>query len=188
MSASTAPSLRRCTLSALTIDRTLTLLGDYVRRTGRPLDVLLIGRLALYAYGSQDAHTEDVDAELIQDVEEVGSFLKHHGIPSNLSENISGWSIVSLPPGYRTRARVLHDQDQLRVSLLDPTDFVIAKLRRGTDQDFVDAEFVARRHAVTTQAIQAAADAAIAASPKDTALFIFRKTVALFLTRLASPP
>lgn len=172
-------------MSALTLDHILTLLEDYVRRTGRPLDVLLIGRMALYAYGSQDAHTEDMDAELAQDVEEVGAFLKHHGVPSNLSENISGWSVVSLPPGYRERARLLHRKDTLRVSLLDPVDFVISKLRRGTEQDLTDAEFVARRHAVTVAAIRAAADSAIAASPKDTALFVFRKIVELFLHRLA---
>lgn len=172
-------------MSALTLDHALTLLADYVRQARRPLDVLLIGRLALYAYGSHEAHTDDVDAELAHDVEEVGAFLKHHGVPSNLSENISGWSIVSLPPGYRERARLLHHKEQLRVSLLDPADFVISKLRRGTEQDLADAEFVARRHAVTVTAIRAAADSAIVASPKDTALFVFRKTVELFLQRLA---
>lgn len=172
-------------MSALTLDHILSLLEEYVRQSGRPLEVLLIGRLALYAYGSQEAHTEDVDAELAQDVEEVGAFLKRHGVPSNLSENISGWSIVSLPPGYRDRARLLHHKHNVRVSLLDPVDFIISKLRRGTEQDFADAEFVARRHAVTGKAIRAAADSAIAASPKDTALFVFRKAVELFLQRLA---
>ena len=147
--------------------------------------MLLIGRLALYGYGSQEAGTEDVDAELAQDVEEVGAFLKQQGIPSNLSENISGWSIVSLPPGYRHRARVLHQRDQLRVSVLDPIDFIVSKLRRGTEQDFADAEFVARRYHVTVADVSAAADSAIAASPKDTAVFVFRKSVALFLQRLA---
>lgn len=173
-------------MSALTLNHILTLLEEYVRQTGRPLDVLLIGRLALYAYGSQEAHTEDVDAELAQDVEEVGTFLKHRDVPSNLSENISGWSIVSLPPGYRERTRLLYHKDRLRVSLLDPVDFVISKLRRGTEQDLADAEFVARRHAVSITAIRASADAAIAASPKDTALFVFRKIVELFLQRLDS--
>lgn len=172
-------------MSVLKLNHILTLLEEYVRQTRRPLDVLLIGRLALYAYGSQEAHTEDIDAELTQDVEEVGAFLKRHGVPSNLSENISGWSIVSLPPGYRDRVRPLHHKDNLRVSLLDPVDFIISKLRRGTEQDLADAEFVARRHAVTVQAVRTAADSAIAASPKDTALFVFRKAVALFLQRLA---
>lgn len=172
-------------MSALTLDHILTLFEEYVRQTGRRLDVLLIGRLALYAYGSTEAHTEDVEAELQQDVERVGAFLKQRGVPSNLSENISGWSIVSLPPGYRERVRVLHERENLRVAVLEPADFVMSKLRRGTDQDFADAEFVVRRYGVTPQAIQAAADAALAASPKDTALFVFRKEVALFLQRLA---
>jgi hypothetical protein len=171
-------------LSALTLDHILTLFEEYVCQTGERLDVLLIGRLALYAYGSSQAQTDDVDAELRQDVERVGAFLKQHGIPSNLSENISGWSIVSLPPGYRNRARVLHERENLRVSVLEPSDFIISKLRRGTEQDFADAEFVARGYGVKPQAIQAAADAALTASPKDTALFVFRKVVALFLQRL----
>jgi Nucleotidyltransferase of unknown function (DUF6036) len=171
-------------LSALTLDHILALFEEYVCQTGQRLDVLLIGRLALYAYGSSEAQTDDVDAELRQDVERVGAFLKQHGVPSNLSENISGWSIVALPPGYRDRAKVLHERENLRVALLEPADFVISKLRRGTEQDFTDAEFVARRYGVTPQTIQAAADAALAASPKDTALFVFRKAVSLFLQRL----
>ena len=122
-----------------------------------------------------------MDAELGQDVEQVSAFLKQHGVPSNLSENISGWSIVSLPPGYRDRANVLYARENLRVVVLEPADFIISKLRRGTEQDFTDSEFVARRYGVTAQAIQMAA---VAASPKDTALFVFRKAVALFRQRL----
>jgi hypothetical protein len=72
-------------LSALALDHILRLLEEYVCQSGQRLDVLLIGRLALYAYGSQEARTDDVDAELAQDVEEVGAFLKQHGVPSNLS-------------------------------------------------------------------------------------------------------
>lgn len=77
-------------MSALTLDHILALFEEYVRQTGQRLDVLLIGRLALYAYGSSQAHTDDVDAELRQDVEPVSAFLKQHSVPSNLSENISG--------------------------------------------------------------------------------------------------
>ena len=60
----------------------------------------------------------------------------------------------------------------------------MSKVRRGTEQDFVDAEFVARRFDASTEAIQRTADVALAASPKDTALFVFRKAVALFLQQL----
>lgn len=53
-------------MSALTLDHILTLFEEYVRQTGQRLNVLLIGRLALYAYGSSEARTDDVDAELAQ--------------------------------------------------------------------------------------------------------------------------
>jgi len=53
-------------LSALTLDYILTLFEEYVRQTGQRLDVLLIGRLAMYAYGSSEAQTDDVDAGLRQ--------------------------------------------------------------------------------------------------------------------------
>lgn len=109
-------------------------------------------------------------------------------IPADLTENFSGWSIVAMPPGYRERATDLIRTKHLRVRLLAPVDFVIAKLRRGTDLDLDDAEFVARRFLLTPQQIGAAADAALAASPQDTALFLFRKTVELFCRRLGSTP
>jgi hypothetical protein len=72
----------------------------------------------------------------------------------------------------------------LRVRLLAPIDFVVAKLRRGTDLDLDDAVFVARRYHVTSDQVRTAAAAALAASPKDTALFLFNKTVDLFCTSL----
>jgi len=171
-------------LSALTLDRLIELLADYVRETGTALDLLLIGRLALYAYGATEACTEDVDAELVGHVEQLSDFLKRRNIPANLSENISGWSVVAMPPGYRERAQVFREQGGLRIRLLAPVDFVIAKLRRGTEDDLGDAEFVARRFAIPSGAVRAAAELALAASPKDTALFAFRKTVELFCRRL----
>jgi len=70
------------------------------------------------------------------------------------------------------------------VRLLAPVDFVISKLRRGTDLDLDDAGFVAKRFLLTSDQIRTAAAAALAASPKDTALFLFNKTVDLFCINL----
>jgi hypothetical protein len=91
-----------------------------------------------------------------------------------------------MPPGYRERATDLVRQDRLRVRLLAPGDFIIAKLRRGTDLDLEDAGFVATRFRITSDQIRQAAEAAVAASPQDTALFLFRKTVDLFCQSLPS--
>jgi hypothetical protein len=85
-----------------------------------------------------------------------------------------------MPPGYRERATDLVNQAQLRVRLLAPVDFIISKLRRGTDLDLDDASFVATRFGITLDQVRRAAETAIAASPQDTALFLFRKTVDLF--------
>jgi hypothetical protein len=50
---------------------------------------------------------------------------------------------------------------------------VIAKLRRGTDLDLDDATFVAKRFHLNPDQVRTAAAAALAASPQDTALFLF---------------
>jgi hypothetical protein len=149
--------------------------------------MLLVGALALQAYGYQDRLTHDVDAEVIGSVEALAKFFSGHQIPADLTENFSGWSIVAMPPGYRERATDLVHQPQLRVRLLAPIDFIVAKLRRGTDFDLDDATFVATRFGVTADQVRLAAEAAVAASPQDTALFLFRKSVELFCQSLSSP-
>lgn len=182
----TACSRRPSGLSAVTTKRLLALLAEYVRQTGTAVDLLLVGGLALQAYGASDRSTHDVDGELLGDVDSLAQFLRAHGIPADLGENISGWSVIAMPPGYRDRASVLLAQPGLRLRLLDPADFVVAKLRRGTDLDLEDAQYVARRFGLTRETIRATAEAAVAASPRDTALFLFRKTVDVFCGRLAS--
>ncbi len=171
-------------MSTLTADHIIALLTDYTRQTGAAVDVLLVGALALQAYGYQERLTRDVDAEVAGSVEALAGFFSQHQIPADLTENFSGWSIVAMPPGYRDRATDLVRQAQLRVRLLAPVDFIIAKLRRGTDLDLDDATFVAHRFDVTSAQIRDAAESALASSSQDTALFLFRKTVDLFCQSL----
>jgi hypothetical protein len=167
-------------LSALTAEQVIELLTNYTRETGASVDILLVGALALQAYGYQNRLTRDLDAEVVGSIEPLTDFLRQHSIPADLTTNFSGWSVVSMPPGYRDRATNLIHQSNLRVRLLAPVDFVISKLRRGTDLDLDDAGFVAKRYQLTPDEIRSAAAAAVAASPKDTALFLFNKTVDLF--------
>ena len=181
---SIAPFLRLSDLLPLTLDRLKTLLGEYVRETGKTVDLLLVGALALQAYGAEDRATQDLDGELIGELEPLVHYLRAHNVPADLGENISGWSVIAMPPGYRERASILADQPGLKIRLLAPTDFIIAKLRRGTELDLDDALFVARRFGVDTQTVRAAGESAIAASPQDTALFFFRKMLDLFCAKL----
>ncbi len=177
--------------SNLSLDRPLTinhiqeLLQQYVQKTGATVDLLLIGGLALQAYGFPDRATRDVDGELKGDLEALVNFFHDNHIPADLGENISGWSVVAMPPGYRERSTLLMDEQRIQLRLLHPVDFIIAKLRRGTELDLEDAMKVAQRFAVTAHAVREAGELAIAASPQDTALFIFRKILELFCAKLA---
>jgi len=171
-------------LSAVTADHIIALLKDFTNQPGISLDVLLVGALALQAYGNKDRLTRDVGAEVVGSIDALSEFLSRHHIPADLTNNFSGWSVVAMPPGYRDRATDLVHESKLRVRLLDPVDFVIAKLRRGTDLDLDDATFVVKRFHLTSHQVRTAADAALAASPQDTALFLFRKTVDLFCQSL----
>ncbi|MFM8552133.1 MAG: DUF6036 family nucleotidyltransferase [Nitrospiraceae bacterium] len=168
----------------ITTDRLIASLREYVKNSGVSVDLLLVGGLALQAYGLAERATQDVDGELIGDPEALAQHLRGRSIPADLGENMSGWSVVAMPLGYRDRASVFVEEPGIRIRLLSPVDFVIAKLRRGTELDLEDALSVVRRFEVSPSAVQRAAEAAIDVSPKDTALFIFRKTVQLFVERL----
>ncbi len=170
----------------LTLNQIVRDLADYQRQSGNAVDLLLIGGLALQAYGYAERVTVDIDGELIGALDPLMTFLQQRHIPADLGENISGWSIVAMPPGYRERSSVWHEEPGLRLRLLEPVDFIIAKLRRGTDQDLDDAEYVATQYQILPAVVQASAESAINASPQDTALFLFKKTVQNFCQRMTS--
>jgi hypothetical protein len=172
-------------LSLLNLDAIKALLSEYVTQQHQAVELILIGGLALQAYGVHDRVTVDMDGELVGALEPLLEFLRSRQVPADLGENISGWSVVAMPPGYRDRTSVWHEDGGLRIRLLHPVDFVIAKLRRGTDQDLDDAQEIVRRFHLPSADIYAAANSSILASPKDTALFIFQKTVDLFCQRIS---
>lgn len=173
-------------MHTLTADQLLTILRQYVASSGESLDLILVGALALPAYGIADRATRDVDAEVAGPLDGLLEFLTAAHVPADLTQNFSGWSVVAMPPGYKDRAIDLLNQPGLRVRVLAPIDFILAKLRRGTDVDLEDALLVAQRHRITADALRATAEAALMASPQDTALFLFRKTVDLFCRSLPS--
>jgi hypothetical protein len=182
-------SLRRLSnLPTLTLDRLHALLREYVDQTGHAVDLVLIGGMAMLAYGHPSRATIDVDGELRTNVRSLKTFLSRHNIPANLGQSLSGWSVVAMPPGYRDRATVMIDEAGVRISLLTPVDFIISKLRRGTDEDLTDGAWIAERFQVSAQHVRAAANAALAASLEDTALFLFERTVDRFCQTLEQKP
>jgi len=170
----------------LTIEHLIELLTRYVADTDTSIDLLLVGALALHDYGVPIRATFDVDAELQGPLMPLRDYLVSRNIPADLTQNFSGWSVVAMPPGYRDRGIDLINQSHLRVRVLSPVDFVIAKLRRGTEQDLDDAFLVARQHHLSAETIRKSAREALAASPQDTTLFLFQKTIDLFCESLSS--
>jgi hypothetical protein len=168
-------------LSHVDLKQVIALLSQYTLERKSRLEIILLGGLALQYYGMQDRATVDLDGEVKGDLSSLFQFLKAHHVPADLGENVSGWSVIAMPPGYRERAVSIHQDDLLEVKVLSPLDLIIAKLRRFTEEDIADALFIAGKCAVTAEAIQMAADEAIHHSVSDTALFLFRENVQIFL-------
>ena len=171
-------------LSPLTVKQIIQDLHQYVHETGSTVDLILVGGLALQAYGFANRVTVDLDGELVGELNPLVRFIQSRHVPADLGENMSGWSVVAMPPGYRERTTVFHKEAGLTLRLLGAADFVIAKLRRGTEQGLDDAEFVANKFNITASEIRTSAGEALAASPQDTTLFLFNKTVEVFCKRI----
>lgn len=179
-------------MSHVEIKKIVELLKEFAATRKGKLRVILLGGLALQYYGMQDRATIDIDAEIRGDpetgsgqaMEGLFNFLKSKGIPADLGEDISRWSIITMPPGYRERTIEIYRDDLLMISVLHPLDFIISKLRRFTEEDMEDALFVARKFNVQAEEIKKSAEEAILHSAKDTSLFIFRKNIDIFIARL----
>ncbi|MFQ5900060.1 MAG: DUF6036 family nucleotidyltransferase [Thermodesulfobacteriota bacterium] len=169
----------------LDFEKIIELLKEFTEDKKEPLEVILIGGLALHYYGMKNRATIDIDAEVKGDIDGLFNFLKSKRIPSDIGENISGWSVISMPSFYRERTIVIYKDGLLTVKVLHPSDFIIAKLRRFTDEDLEDAVFVAKKFDLSQKDVKESANSAVENSPADTAIFIFRKNVELFLTHLS---
>lgn len=171
-------------MSQVDLDRVIELLKEFAHLKKGRLQLILVGALALQHYGMRERATFDLDAEVSGDLEGLFQFLKDRQIPADLGEDISGWSVIAMPPGYRDRTVTLYEDAHLEVKALSPLDLIIAKLRRFTEEDIQDALFVAGKYHIRAEAIERAADEAIQSSAKDTALFLFKKNVQLFVQKV----
>ncbi|MDO8749135.1 MAG: DUF6036 family nucleotidyltransferase [Candidatus Omnitrophota bacterium] len=172
-------------MSGIKLDNVIQLLKKFSRDSR--LEIILIGGLSLEYYGLRGKATLDIDAEVKGDVDKLSDFLRKNRIPSDIGEDISRWSLISLPPGYKKRATTVYSDDKLKVKVLSPIDFVIAKLRRGTEADLNDSLFIAGKFSLKAKDIIRAANQAVKNSPRDTAIFIFNKNVEVFTDKLRKP-
>jgi hypothetical protein len=153
----------------------ISIFKDLVKQTGEPVEVIIVGAQALPMAGVKFRTTMDISAEIVKgNLEIIYIALKEKGIVSDLSENVSGWSVISLPKGYRDRAVTIYQDDQVKISVLNPYDFIIMKLRRGTEQDIEDCLNVALAQRLSLDELDRYFENAVRDSIKDTALFNFR--------------
>ena len=127
----------------------------FARAKDEPMELLLIGGLAMSFYGSP-RYTIDIDAEIRCSNEiyfEFLEYLKKEGLAFNIGDNISGWGIVPLPSNYRERAKTVYSSAYLTLKILDPIDFVFSKLMRGTEEDLRDILDVIQRFNITKDAL-----------------------------------
>jgi hypothetical protein len=153
----------------------ISVFKDIAIKTREPLEIIIVGAQALVYYGVDYRITMDIDAEVIRgDVEKIYLELKNMGYVSDLSENISGWSVISMPKGYRQRTIEIYKDENLKISVLNPYDFILMKLRRGTNQDIEDALAVAVKNKISIEKLEDYFQSALESSIKDTALFNFK--------------
>jgi len=153
----------------------ISVFKDIAIKIKEPLEIIIVGAQALAYYGVDYRITMDIDAEVIRgDVEKIYLELKNMGYVSDLSENISGWSVISMPKGYRQRTIEIYKDENLKISVLNPYDFILMKLRRGTNQDIEDALAVAVKNKISIEKLEDYFQSALESSIKDTALFNFK--------------
>ncbi len=166
----------------------LKILEDFAKGKNKKLSLILVGALALPFYGVASRHTRDIDAEILEgDLYELQEFLEKLGIEADLTENFSGWSVILMPSGYRERAVSVYDSPYLSIKVLDPYDFILSKLRRGTQTDIEDALKVAKSMKdFNPNILKKRIEQAIEESPKDTYILNFKRICEYFFSRLSS--
>ncbi len=169
---------------SVSLKRVIKILKEFVKKEKEPLEVIILGGLAMEYYGMKNRKTRDLDAEVKGNIENLINYLKSKGIPADVGEDISRWGIISMPPDYREKAIPVYEDKILKIKVLNPLHFVIAKLRRGTERDWEDIKFVIDRYNLKKDEIKNLAEFAISKSPKDTAIFVFKKSLEHLLKNL----
>lgn len=147
------------------------------------LKIIICGGLAAIAYGMPERATLDIDAEIDAGYEVIKKLKEGLKFPAELSADISRWSMIDIPGGYRERAIPYNDvkTKHVHIYLLSPVDLIISKLRVFRDKDIDDAVFLVKKFRIKKPDILKAAEDAIKTSPPSTEILRFKKMVAYFI-------
>jgi len=149
----------------------------------KDLRIIICGGLAAIAYGLEKRPTLDIDAEIDADFTIIEKLKKNIKFPAELTSDISRWSMIDIPEGYRERVIPLNivKTKNIKVFLLSPLDLIISKLRVFRDKDIQDAVFLIKKFDIKKSDILKASKQAITQSPASTELLRFKKSLKYFL-------
>lgn len=168
------------------IDRFLRALAE---RVPCPTKVILTGGGEALLLGGQRATGDlDIGLEIAERYRErwpeveaaVAAAAARTGLSVQYSSDIDRWSSISVPPALR-RTRPLKRLGRLIVHLLDPTVWAVYKLARYLDSDVHDLLAVLRAEHVVPAKLARVCGHALRASPRSSALYLFRRQVEHFL-------
>ena len=160
-------------------------LDKAAQKTGaKNLRVILCGGLAAIAYGINERVTLDIDAEIDADFGVIESLTRYITFPAELTTDISRWSMIDIPDGYRDRVLPFEkfNTKNIKVFLLSPLDLVISKLRVFRDKDIQDALFLVKKFHINKLGILKASKQSAMQSPPSTEILRFKKNIKYFLT------
>jgi len=140
---------------------------------------IIVGGAALLLYGCSIRGTKDIDIEV-----EAGDLvslniavqrIKDAGIPCDVTGDVSGWGLIPLPLGFRDR---IVKTDLPNIYILEPVDYVLSKLRRGTNIDEQDALSVMQAQGLNADAVRQRA--MLIELPLDPVSFRFSQRLEMF--------
>jgi hypothetical protein len=166
---------------SINFKKIINLLKKYTDESNEPLEIIILGGLAMEYYGMKNRKTVDLDAEINGNIENLIGFFKKNKIPADIGEDISRWGTISMPPNYREKTITVYEDDKLKVKVLQPAYYVISKMRRGTNTDWSDIKYMIKKYKIKKSELKKLAEEAIRNSPKDTAIFIFKKQIEYML-------
>lgn len=137
------------------VESHIKFIEEFAKEQGEVVELLIIGGLAMSLYGIP-RFTNDIDGEIKCGEQFFYDLIRHlnkKGIVNNLSDNVSGWGIIPLPEGYIERAEKVYKSNNLVVKILDPADFVISKILRGTEEDFRDSLAVIKKYKISKESL-----------------------------------
>ncbi len=160
-------------------------LAEELAERGFRAKIIAVGRGALELYGIKSEYTQDIDFELIADEkvwEYINEILSNIKVRADFGEDFDRWSVVPMPEGYRERAVEVIRRGEVSICVLDPVDYVISKLRRGTEEDERDAEKVVKKYGIKRKDLE---ERLKKIRPlKDVEFFLFRERVSRFIKKL----